>query len=122
MEASTQCGIRASFACEGCSRNYDRGRLPFCFEAGFSRPFQVASIASRRCCSVVFAHLSFASFEAAMFFGDFFFFGPHRARAASLISLLRSFADTFAQRLAAPRRPPSLWAILTGFFFGKPQV
>ena len=68
------------------------------------------------------AHFNLASFEAAAFFWGFFFFGPQRARAAARISSLRFFFDTFAQRLSAPRRPPSLCARLTCFFFGKPQV
>jgi len=98
------------------------GRFKFRASCELVRPFQTFLIAFRRCSAVIFAHLSFASFEAATFFTGFFFFGPHRARAAALISFLRCFADTFDQRLAAPRRPPSLWAMLTCFFFGKPQV
>jgi hypothetical protein len=122
VKIRTQRGIRVPSAHEGCSKRYGFGRLALRFKADLSRPFQTFSIVLRRCSGVMLAHLNFASLEAAMFFGPFFFLGPQRARAAARIRSLRFFFDTFAQRLSAPRRPPSLCARLTCFFFSKPQV
>jgi len=93
-----------------------------CLGFRFLRPFLTRSIALRRSSGVNFSHRVFASCDAAGFFGGAFFFGPQRARAAVLISSLRSSDDTSDHRFSAPFRPPALCRLLADFFGRKPKV
>src|SRR5258705_8699814 len=93
-----------------------------CLGFRFERALRTPSMILRRSSGLNLFHRSFASCDAAGFFCADCFFGPPRARAAALISLLPSFGETAAHRFFAPFPPPPLFRLLAWFFGRQTKI